>query len=164
MTITSDRIKQERIKSNLNKKELASKMELKSQTTITNWEDGIVVPKPDKLQKLADIFDVSVPYLLGFTNIRKEEVQGFDTIEEFEKSRRTIIDNLRYDFNPTPELKQTFALGGVLKNYEEIIPDPRDRYIEVANNLATDLSNENNEKWLEYGRLLVQEQNRKEKI
>ena len=42
--------------------------------------------------------------------------------------------------------------------------DIKERYKEVANNLVRDLSDENNEKWLEYGRLLIQEQKLKENL
>lgn len=164
MTVISDRIRQERINNNFTKKELASKMGLKSQTTITNWEDGTVVPKSDKLQKLADIFDVSLQYLTGFTNIKNYESQVFDTVEEFEKNRQKIFDNHKYNPHTGSDFKQTFGTGKVLQNIEVNETDIRDRYKEVAKNLASDLSDENNEKWLEYGRLLIQEQNLKENL
>ena len=33
--------------------------------TLSNWKNGRYMPKADKLQKIADFFDVSVDYLLG---------------------------------------------------------------------------------------------------
>ena len=164
MSITSERIRQERINKGMNKKELASKIGMKSQTTITNWEEGIVVPKADKLQKLAEIFEVSVPYLIGFTNNKNEEVLSFDTPEYFEKRRQQIFNEDRYNPKRGSTLKQTFGPGKVLTDVEIIEVDKRERYKEVANNLVSDLTDENNEKWLEYGRLLIQEQKLKENL
>ena len=34
-------------------------------STLTSWKQGKYVPKPDKLQKIADYFGVSLAYLLG---------------------------------------------------------------------------------------------------
>jgi transcriptional regulator with XRE-family HTH domain len=39
--------------------------------TFTSWKQGKYTPKQDKLQKIADYFDVSVEYLLGKTAFRK---------------------------------------------------------------------------------------------
>lgn len=35
-----------------------------SQSTLSDWKRGISTPKPDKLQKIADYFGVSLTYLL----------------------------------------------------------------------------------------------------
>lgn len=164
MNITAERIKQERINKGLNRKELASKVGVKSQSTITNWEEGTVVPKADKLQKLSEIFEVSIPYLIGYTTNKNEELLGFDSPGYFEKRRQQIFNEYRYNPNIGSTLKQSFGSGKKLNNIELIKIDMHERYKEVANNLATDLSDENNEKWLEYGRLLMQEQNRNEDL
>ena len=42
-----------------------------SQTTFIEWRQGKYTPKADKMQKIADYFDVSVDYLLGKTDIKK---------------------------------------------------------------------------------------------
>lgn len=36
-----------------------------SQSTLSDWKRGISTPKPDKLQKIADYFGVSLSYLLS---------------------------------------------------------------------------------------------------
>ncbi|MCT0441350.1 XRE family transcriptional regulator [Lactococcus lactis subsp. lactis] len=164
MNITAERIKQERINKGLNRKELASKVGVKSQSTITNWEEGTVVPKADKLQKLSEIFEVSIPYLIGYTTNKNEDLLGFDSPGYFEKRRQQIFNEYRYNPNTGSTLKQSFGAGKKLNDIELIKVDIHERYKEVANNLATDLSDENNEKWLEYGRLLIQEQNRNEDL
>lgn len=50
-----------------------------------SYETRGINPNAEKAQILADYFEVSVPYLLGSTNTKKEETQGFNTVEEFEK-------------------------------------------------------------------------------
>ena len=40
--------------------------------TLTSWKQGKYAPKTDKLQKLADYFDVDLDYLMGKSNIRKK--------------------------------------------------------------------------------------------
>ena len=34
-----------------------------STATLTNWKKGIYIPKPDKLEKIADVFSVSESYI-----------------------------------------------------------------------------------------------------
>ena len=140
MNITAERIKQERINKGLNRKELASKVGVKSQSTITNWEEGTVVPKADKLQKLSEIFEVSIPYLIGYTTNKNEELLGFDSPGYFEKRRQQIFNEYRYNPNIGSTIKQSFGAGKKLNNIELIKIDMHERYKEVANNLATDLS------------------------
>ena len=43
-----------------------------AQTTLSDWKRGRSVPKADKLKILADYFDVSVDYLLGETDTKKQ--------------------------------------------------------------------------------------------
>lgn len=42
-----------------------------SQATLSDWKKGRCVPKSNKIQILADYFNVSVDYLLGNTDIKK---------------------------------------------------------------------------------------------
>lgn len=159
----ANRIKKLRTARNISTQELATHTGI-ARSTLGSYETRGINPNAEKAQILADYFEVSVPYLLGFTNTQKEETQGFDTIEEFEKNRQKIFDDHKYNPHTGPVLKQTFESGKVLKKIEVVESNIRDRYKEVAKNLVNDLSDENNEKWLEYGRLLIQEQNRKESL
>ena len=61
-------------------------------STIASYESRGVTPKPDKAQKLAEYFNVSVAYLLGYIDTPKEELMTFDTGEEFEKARQNLLD------------------------------------------------------------------------
>ncbi|MDG6142024.1 helix-turn-helix domain-containing protein [Lactococcus formosensis] len=159
----ANRIKKLRTARNISTQELATHTGI-ARSTLGSYETRGINPNAEKAQILADYFEVSVPYLLGFTNTQKEETQGFDTIEEFEKNRQKIFDDHKYNPHTGLVLKQTFESGKVLKKIEVVESNIRDRYKEVAKNLVHDLSDENNEKWLEYGRLLIQEQKRKENL
>jgi len=48
--------------------ELAEKLGL-SQQTVSKYERGLIEPDIDRLITMARIFDVSVDYLLGYTNL-----------------------------------------------------------------------------------------------
>ncbi len=64
------KIKELRNRNSISQKCLAKKMGVSSQT-ILNWENGIFEPKISQLIKLADIFDVTVDYLID----RKSDVK-----------------------------------------------------------------------------------------
>lgn len=42
-----------------------------SSMTVSNWENNKHAIKPDKAQKLADYFEVTVAYLLGYSNFKE---------------------------------------------------------------------------------------------
>lgn len=62
------RLKELRNKVGLTQKELANKMNVSGQT-ILNWESDIYEPNISQLKMLADIFNVSVDYLIEHDNI-----------------------------------------------------------------------------------------------
>ncbi len=55
---------------NLCQKEVAFNLGVKV-STYSNWENGVCIPSVDKLCKIADLFDVSLDYLIGRSQIRK---------------------------------------------------------------------------------------------
>lgn len=61
-----NRLKELREKSSLTQQELADKIGV-SKRTLGYWEKEKQI-KPDKAKKLAEYFDVSVAYLLGYSN------------------------------------------------------------------------------------------------
>ena len=72
----------------MGQKELAALLNV-SVGTISNYEKGVHFPDLDSLRKVADIFDVTVDYLLGRTGYRcspeslKEYITADYTISEF---------------------------------------------------------------------------------
>ncbi len=57
------RLRELRNKSGLTQNEIANKLGVSGQT-ILNWENGIYEPKINQLIQLADLFEVSVDYLI----------------------------------------------------------------------------------------------------
>ncbi|MBO7615369.1 MAG: helix-turn-helix transcriptional regulator [Bacilli bacterium] len=58
------RLRELRNKSGLTQNEIASKLSVSGQT-ILNWENEIYEPKINQLIQLADLFNVSIDYLVG---------------------------------------------------------------------------------------------------
>lgn len=86
------RIKEQRKKHGLTQKEAAKELGI-GQTTIANYENGTRVPDLMKVGEIADLYKVSVDYLLGRENYelkaveekKKEEIPDF-TYEEYMKN------------------------------------------------------------------------------
>lgn len=64
------RLKELREERNISQKYLGDLFNV-AQNTISNWENGTREPDAATLMKLADIFEVSVDYLLGQTDVRE---------------------------------------------------------------------------------------------
>lgn len=64
------RIKQLRLENKLTQKQLAKEIN-SAQSVISNWETEKSQPSVAALIKLADVFDVSINYLVGFSDERK---------------------------------------------------------------------------------------------
>jgi len=71
------RIKSEREKLRLTQIDLSKKLNV-SQQTIGSWEVGRTEPSTDNLQKLSELFNTSIDYLLGKSDIRKPESLTLD--------------------------------------------------------------------------------------
>ena len=86
------RLRELRNKSGLTQNEIASKLGVSGQT-ILNWENGIYEPKINQLIQLADLFDVTVDYLIE----RKSNELTVDQIcRELEKiSKEKLINFIK---------------------------------------------------------------------
>jgi transcriptional regulator with XRE-family HTH domain len=53
-------------------------------STFTEWKKGSYVPKSDKLQKIADYFDVTIDYLMGHNKFVVDdlEMEFIDIVRE----------------------------------------------------------------------------------
>ena len=67
----------------LTQQELADIAEV-SKRTIQNWEDGTSNIKPEKAEKLADYFGVSVGYLLGYDD---NDINQMNRLKELRKEK-----------------------------------------------------------------------------
>lgn len=68
-------IKQLRVVRGLSQVELAKILHVTKQT-VSNWENGNIVPSVEMLMKIAKYFSVSTDYLLGLDNRQYIEVTG----------------------------------------------------------------------------------------
>lgn len=86
------RLRELRNKSGLTQNEIATKLGVSGQT-ILNWENGIYEPKINQLIQLADLFNVTVDYLIE----RKNNEMTVDAIcKELEKlSKEKIINFIK---------------------------------------------------------------------
>jgi transcriptional regulator with XRE-family HTH domain len=90
------RFKEERLRLGLNQVEIAKIFNVSKQT-VSNWENGKRSPDTETLIKLADMFGVSVDYLICRTDKRNESdldcSDNFSSDDE-EKDVEKIIDEL----------------------------------------------------------------------
>lgn len=83
-------LKELREKKGITQQQLASTLNL-SKNAISHYEKGVNMPNLDTVQKIADVFDVSVDYLLGRTTIRF----SFSTLKSTFTKGTTIDDFLQ---------------------------------------------------------------------
>ena len=86
------RIKQLRLERGINQKELGDAVGVSKQS-VSNWENGNIMPSVDLLIRLADIFGVSTDYLLGRTEKRTVCVEGLTDLQI--THLQMIADDLR---------------------------------------------------------------------
>jgi Predicted transcriptional regulators len=65
VSVLGDRLKTLRDNKGWSQKYVAQKIGLKQSSTYSNWEYGIRDPDTETLSKLADIYEVTVDFLLG---------------------------------------------------------------------------------------------------
>ena len=71
--ILGKRIELERTRLGLNQIELAKKLNLSSSASISQYESGDRFPSDDIKMKMAEIFNCSIDYLLGKTDVRNNQ-------------------------------------------------------------------------------------------
>ena len=76
-----NRLKELRQEKKLTQKELADKINV-SKITVLRWENGESQIKPDKAQKLADFFGVSIAHLLAYDDNDFEKQIRIDTLND----------------------------------------------------------------------------------
>ena len=66
-----------------------------SQSTLSDWKRGISTPKPDKLQKIADYFGVSLTYLLTGNMEEPEKEKAPELTARDKRDIKKDLDSLR---------------------------------------------------------------------
>lgn len=92
------RIRELREAKGMQQKELAIDLSV-SQPTISDWESGRKIPSARSTKKLADYFDVSIDYLLGWDNKKPAPEDGDGLDEELV----TLIKRIPADRMPEVE-------------------------------------------------------------
>ena len=95
--ILGKRIELERTRLGLNQIELAKRLSLSSSATISQYESGERTPSDDIKIKMTEIFNCSLDYLMGKTDIRNPETIDTDKIN---------IGLSIKDYNPPTEDQQ----------------------------------------------------------
>ena len=73
--ILGKRIESERIRLGLNQIELAKRLNLSSSASISQYENGDRIPSDDIKLKMCELFNCSLDYLMGKSDIRNPEIQ-----------------------------------------------------------------------------------------
>lgn len=89
----SERIRILRKSYNYNQQELAARLGVSKQS-VSNWENGNILPSIDMLIKLAKLFSVSTDYMLGLDNRLTIDVSGL-TVEKVSHIQQIINDMVR---------------------------------------------------------------------
>lgn len=91
----SERLKELRMLNNMSQSELAEKVNLKT-SAISKYETGTTQPGIDMLKKFAEIFSVTVDYLVGFSDVKNPYGIMKITLSELElldKFRKLSYEN-----------------------------------------------------------------------
>ena len=98
-----NRLKELRKEKGLTQTDLAELLEV-TKLTIHNWENGVFSIKSDRLKKLCEIFDVDVPYLLGYNNVKNETDLKVSVLDEALEKLRTINNMLSVENDEGPNM------------------------------------------------------------
>ena len=85
----STRIRELRNNYDLTQEELASKLGLKGKSSIANYESGKITPSDEIKLKMCEIFNCSMDYLVGKSNLKNAD--------DFFRKMDTIFRNIYYD-------------------------------------------------------------------
>ena len=86
----ANRIKQLRIDNNLTQKDIAEKLGM-TPTGISYWESGNAVPNYETLKKLADLFNVSIDFLIGNEKTNDENDVLFRKIGKVDVEKKELL-------------------------------------------------------------------------
>lgn len=101
-----------RIGKNLSQSEIASKLNV-TQSAISKWESGVATPDPYTLKKIAELYHVTIDYILGKTDLPVE----LNTLKWDDNVRPIDLKN-EVDFGKIPILG-SIAAGNPKEAIEE---------------------------------------------
>lgn len=80
-SIIGNRIKILRKEFQLTQEELALKLGLKGKSSIANYEKGTISPSDDIKLQMAKLFNCSIDYLMGVSNVRNSQEINLDKLD-----------------------------------------------------------------------------------
>lgn len=94
------------------KTEVAEKLNLNSLSTYANWEYGTREPDSKTLIKIAELYNVSVDYLLGVTNIPNpmNEPEGFLSSIQDPELKRWVVELANSEKEDLDKLKMMWNI------------------------------------------------------
>ena len=98
-------LKELRLKRGWTQEDLAKRLNV-SKNAVANWEQGVRVPKLDKLEEIARLFNVDVNYLIG--EGKEKDSSRFRKSDSDEYS--TLIDNLMFSDHQLSSFNGKFAV------------------------------------------------------
>jgi transcriptional regulator with XRE-family HTH domain len=134
----NDRLMQLRKEKKLSREDLATKLGV-SYSTIAKYESGTREPDLKTLEKISNIFDVSLDYLLGTSNLQKSKItvagqeielndDEFKVFEELKKYPALFHDLAS---NPESKVKELIKLYKVKKMLDEDEEDLKEGFGEL---------------------------------
>ncbi len=87
-----ERIKELRLSLGINQVEFGRKIGTTKQS-VSNWENGNIMPSIDMLVKIATTFSVSTDYLLGLSSQNSLDASGLTPNEIF--NLQSLVDSIR---------------------------------------------------------------------
>lgn len=124
-----NRIKEIRQQKNISQSKLASELGA-TQQAISFYETGKREPKLETWQKLADFFDVSVPYLQGISNIKELNIDS--TFEEFFNNlEQTDSGDLKVPYKEFKALSNGLQVTEFFKITNSILNNQNDQLSQV---------------------------------
>ncbi len=118
MTVFHERLKYLRNSKKLTQKELAEKLGLNNTSTISKYESGDATPSFEIIDKIADLFGVSVDYLMGRTDETGDETESL-----LENLRTNPEYKILFDIYKTATPAEIRQLIAIHKAMKETNPD-----------------------------------------
>ena len=107
---TGERIRQLRIEHQMTQEELGARVGVQK-AAIYKYENGLAEPDLDTLIRMADFFDTSVDYLIGYSDYERKvqpyteshlsetELEHMSAYRTLPERMRSIVDNLIEEYN-----------------------------------------------------------------
>lgn len=114
-----NRIKQLRQEKNILQSDLAEILKVR-QNTISNWETGRNEPDQQALYELSRFFDVSIDYILGNSDIKKEPTpEEWNSLTDVQKQIIALMDKMSPEQQDELLRQAEYQLWLKLKNKSE---------------------------------------------